>query len=565
MTESCKTNHGHQTKVMVIGMDGATFDVINPLISQGKLPHLQSLIQEGVSGPLKSTLPPLSAAAWSTFQTGKNPGKHGIFDFLRNCPGEYSCTVVNSTFLKSKTLWEILSENRRSVGVLNVMFNYPPREVNGFIVSGKETPDEQKEYTYPRSLKQKILQFEPKYQAEPFRRVYQTKSFLKKVPVLLKRQERVNSYLLNKYSPDFFMNLFAIPDIIHHLFWKYIDSSHPHYCEKKSRQYLPLIERCYQTLDDIVGGRMQMVDKDTVVIIMSDHGGGGLHKIVQLNRWLKEQGLLSLKEEPSVNTSLLSKSIRELTRRLHDHLVMHDSFGFIKKLKLKTIGRRQASAKNAIDWPNTKAFAGRNSEHGIYCNVKGREKEGVVSPGKEYEELREFIILQLRTLTDSETGLKIFKHIYKREEIYMGPYVLYAPDIILDFGNNPYVQGTALLDWEVIEEVRMNRFSGMHRPDGILIARGKGIKKGTSIQGACIYDLAPTILYMMGVKIPLDMDGKVLYDLFEPSLIDKNVIEYEKAEASTSTNKEEKKGIELTYSDKETEEIEERLRSLGYL
>jgi predicted AlkP superfamily phosphohydrolase/phosphomutase len=552
-------------KVMVIGMDGATFDILNSLISQGKLPHLKSLIKEGVSGPLRSTIPPLSAAAWSTFQTGKNPGKHGIFDFFRNCPGEYNCTAVNSTFLKSKTLWEILSDNGKNVGVLNVMFNYPPRQVNGFIVSGKETPSENKEYTFPGPLKQEILQFEPKYKAEPFRRVSQTKNFLKKVPLLLNRQERVNSYLFKKYSPDFFMNLFAIPDIIHHLFWKHIDPSHPYYSEKKSRKYLALFEKSYQTLDDIVGRRMQMVDKDTIVIIISDHGAGALHKIVQLNRWLKKQGLLALKKEPSVSTSSVRKSIKEIIKKLYEYLVMYDSFGLIKMLRFKTTGKREALAKHAIDWSKTKAYAGRKSEHGIYCNVRGREKEGIINPGKEYEELREFIISQIQTITDPATGLKVFKHIYKREEIYNGPYVSYAPDIILDFGNNPYEPGTALFDSEIIDEVRINSLSGMHRPDGILIAHGQGIKNGAEINGANICDLAPTILYAMGIKTPPDMDGKVLYSLFEPSFIDKNVAEYEKAQASTYRKKEEKEGAEVTYSDKEVNEIQERLRPLGYL
>ncbi|MBI4838806.1 MAG: alkaline phosphatase family protein, partial [Nitrospirae bacterium] len=164
-------------KVMVIGIDGATFDVINPLISRGKLPNLKQLIDNGASGQLKSTMPPLSPAAWSTFQTGKNPGKHGVFDFFRNSPGEHGYLPVNSTFLKSKTLWEILSDYGKRVGVLNIMFNYPPREVNGFIVSGKETPSEESEYTFPPSLKNELLQVDPKYEAEPFKRVSKTGKF----------------------------------------------------------------------------------------------------------------------------------------------------------------------------------------------------------------------------------------------------------------------------------------------------------------------------------------------------------------------------------------------------
>ena len=193
-------------KVMVIGIDGATFDVLTPLINEGKLPHLEALIREGTSGNLKSTIPPLSSAAWSTFQTGMYPGKHGVFDFYRNNHSELTFDPANSTFLKAKTLWEILSDKGKKVGVINLLFTYPPREVNGFIITGKETPGEDKDYTFPSSLKKEILQFDPKYKVEPFSNISRDKNFLKAVPVRLMRQERVNQFLLKKYQVDCFMN-----------------------------------------------------------------------------------------------------------------------------------------------------------------------------------------------------------------------------------------------------------------------------------------------------------------------------------------------------------------------
>lgn len=547
-----------KTKVMVIGLDGATFDILKPLIDQGKLPNLQYLIRNSTNGHLKSTIPPLSPAAWSTFQTGKNPGKHGVFDFFRNSPGEHSYLPVNSTFLKSKTLWEVLSDYGKRVGVLNIMFSYPPRKVNGFIVSGKETPGEDKEYTFPSSLKNEILQFEPKYEAEPFRRVYKTKKFLKEVPVRLNRQEKVNSYLFKKYSPDFFANLFAIPDIVHHVFWKYMDHSHPHHCKKESRKYLPLIEKCYQTLDDIIGRRLEMIDENTITIIMSDHGGGPLHRFIQLNRLLKKHGLLTLKKDQERNNPSFLKNLMKNFLR---YALLHDTSGFLKKLKFKTMGKRMALARSAIDWSKTKAFAGRSSEHGIYCNLKGRERDGIVNPGEEYEELRQIIITQLSDLIDPATGNKIFKKVCKREAVYNGPYVSFAPDIVLDFGDSPYEPLDHLMGEEVIENVKSDGFSGMHRPDGILIAYGKNIKKGSEIHGAEICDLAPTILYAMGLKIPADMDGKVLYDIFEPSFIDTHSVEYDQA----VTDKAKPDEKEMNYTGSEIEEIQERLKALGYI
>lgn len=548
-------------KVMVIGIDGATFDVLTPLINEGKLPHLEALIREGTSGNLKSTIPPLSSAAWSTFQTGMYPGKHGVFDFYRNNHSELTFDPANSTFLKAKTLWEILSDKGKKVGVINLLFTYPPREVNGFIITGKETPGEDKDYTFPSSLKKEILQFDPKYKVEPFSNISRDKNFLKAVPVRLMRQERVNQFLLKKYQVDCFMNLFAMPDIIHHIFWKHMDPSHPLYREKEARDYLPLIEKCFKTLDEIIGSRLKVIDEDTVTIIMSDHGAGPLHKHIHLNRWLQEQGLLVLKPGHGVKHSSLHRNLKSMMKSLYLHLLKYDSFGFRRKLIVKSYKKKMAFSRDWIDWSKTKAYAGRNGEHGIHCNLKGRQKYGCVTPGKEYEQTLDFIILELSKLIDPATGCKVFARVCKREDVYEGPYMSSAPDIMLDFGGSPYEPGEALLAQEIFEDVTRNSLSGMHRPDGILIVKGKGVKKGAKIVNANICDLAPTILYMMGVKIRADMDGKVLFDVFESSLIDKHEVEYDKSEVIKPKNDK----IEMKYTEEETEEINKRLKSLGYL
>jgi predicted AlkP superfamily phosphohydrolase/phosphomutase len=547
-------------KVMVIGLDGATFSILNPLIEQGKLPNLQYLMQEGTSGILSSTVPPSSPPAWSTFACGKEPGKHGIFDFFRNSPEEYNYTSVNSTYLKSKTVWEILSDNNRRAGVVNLLFTYPPKEINGFIVCGKETPGEDREYTFPVSLKKEILELEPKYEAVPFKSISPTKMFLKKVPVDLKCQERVNQHLIKNHPVDFFINLFPMPDIIQHVFWKYMDPGHPLYSRKHSKQFTPLLEKCYQTLDHIVGERIKMVDEDTVIIVMSDHGAGSLNKLVQVNRWLQEQGMMVVKQSYHSRKALFLRKLKGLIKELDNHVAKYDFLGIRKKLKSKTMEKRRAFAKRTIvDWSRTKAYSGRLGEQGIYCNLKGREKNGIVAQGKEYDEVRDFIIAGLSELKDPQTGQKVFSRIYKREELYKGEYLSLAPDIVLDFGDAPYQTADDLLCDRVFQGIKKNGVNGKHRQDGILIAFGKNIKKDAEIKGSCISDLAPTILYLMGEKIPVDMDGRVLTDLFNQSFIESNPARY------NEEGKDEKKEDELTYSSEETESIADRLKPLGYL
>lgn len=550
-------------KVMVIGLDGCTFDILLPMIEKGILPNLERLIKKGTSGPLESTIPPLSHAAWTTFQTGKNPGKHGIFDFFRNDPSTNTYTAINSTFLNIETFWERLSRLGRSVGILNFFFTYPPKEVNGYVISGRETPSEKMDYTSPSSLKEEILRVEPDFEVNQYvNRVSQSKYFLRKVPGFLKCQERVNSYLIEKYPTDLFMNVFPMPDIIQHHFWKYIDPSHPLYEKKKARKYYPLIEEIFQTLDEIVEKRVEGIDEDTVVIIMSDHGFGGIHKKVHLNRWLMKENLLSLRKERSTKEAKFSilKSLLNIIKKCDKILAPLDIFGFRRKLRVTMRKKRNFLPRpNIIDWSKTKAYVGRISENGIHCNVSGREKNGIISSNEEYENVRNHIISGLRELRDPQTGQTVFSQVHKREDIYEGEYIQYAPDIIYETAGKPYEIVDKLFGEDIFCDIEEHETTGKHNPDGIFIVYGKDIIKGGTVQGTNICDLAPTILYMMGEKVPIDMDGKVLKDIFADQFLSGKPVNYDESDISRQ------KSAEKLFNREETAEIEQRMKDLGYL
>ncbi len=550
------------TKIMTIGIDGATLDIIRPLIKKGKLPNIARLVENGVSGKIASTMPPISGPAWTTIQTGLNPGKHGLYDFFRNIPEHYSRTIINSTFLSAKTFWEILSDNGYTIGIVNMLFTYPPKPVNGFMVSGGQVSGSDKEYTFPGSLKQEILQMEPGYKLDPFERISQTKKFLDGIPAHLYRQERIHCHLLKKYSPDFFINYFPIPDIIHHTFWKHMDPLHPLHNEKKARQYLPLIETCYETLDKIIGNRMEMMDENGVIIVISDHGGGPLHKFVQLNKWLQDEGLMSLESGHQNKNHSFLKFIGKLKKKFIDFSAPYDTIGLRHWMgNFSREKRRSFVMSNIIDWSKTKAYAGRPGEQGIHCNLQGREKYGIVAPGKEYEKVRDDIIEGLSLLRDPESGDKIFDNVFKREEIYEGPFVSNAPDIIFDFGDAPYQSGDALLADRLFQNVTEGSVNGKHRQNGVLFVHGKGIKKESKIKGARLCDYAPTVLHLMGIPIPHEMDGKVLVDIFEPAFMEKNPVKYK----NTPVVNPDSNSGEGRFTPEESESITERLKSLGYL
>ncbi|MBI5740234.1 MAG: alkaline phosphatase family protein [Nitrospirae bacterium] len=550
----------NKTKVMVLGFDGSSFNVINELISKGKLPHFAALMKEGAWGKLRSTVPPLSGPAWATFSTGKQPGRHGIYDFFRNLPGEYACTPINSSFIPGKTFWETLSEQGRKVGIINMLFTYPPSEVNGFIVAGRETPSEDAEYTFPKALKAEILGVEPGFKVEPFRQISRTKHFLRHVARQLKCQERVCSYLIRKHPCDFTMSFFAIPDIIQHIFWSCLDPSHPNYERRESGKFLPLIEKCYMALDDIIANRLKSMDENTVLMIMSDHGAGPAHKVFQVNKWLKDEGLLHIKENYDKSYGVSIGFLKKALTGIINAGSRFDVLGLRRLIGFRTRSKRMAFArKNVIDWSMTKAYAGRIGEYGIHINLKGREGEGIVAEGPEYEMLRDRIIKGLSEVRDPETSAKVFRKLWKREELYRGDFVRHAPDLIFDFCDNPYLPGDGLFAKEQFESIPRLGLGGMHRDYGILLAKGKGIKKGVAIDGAHICDLAPTVLFLLDAEIPDDMDGDVLTQLLESVPPDAEIRRRRTREG------EEKEKENFIYSASQADEISKRLSDLGYL
>jgi predicted AlkP superfamily phosphohydrolase/phosphomutase len=551
----------NRTKVMVLGFDGTCFNVLAPMIESGKLPNFARLMREGVSGDLKTTVPPISGPAWATFATGQYPGKHGIYDFFRNLPDTYGYTPINSSFFPSKTLWEILSERGKKVGVMNMLFTYPPKELNGFVISGRGTPGEDVGYTYPASLKEEILAFEPKYRVEAYRQISQTGRFLRLLVEQLRRQERVNRYLIRKYPCDFTASYFAVPDLIQHIFWKYLDPGHPHYNRKKASRLLPLIEECFATLDSFIGERLQMIDEDTLLFIVSDHGAGPLSRVFQLNRWLQEFQLLFLKENRSKRRSVallgkMARGVANITAGL-------DVFGLRRFIGFKTREKRRLYGRKAfIEWSRTRAYAGRTAECGVFINLKGREGQGIVEGGEEYERLREQIISGLSRLRDPETGEAVFEMVCRREDIYKGPFVQYAPDIMFDFGAHPFMANDSLFADGLFETVPTNGVTGMHSDKGIIIARGRGIKKGAKVVGANICDLAPTILYLMNLEVAKHMEGRVLTELLEspPQQREIRSRDYDKDSGPAGQDK-----GKVFYSDDEAEHVTRKLKDLGYL
>ena len=470
-----------QEKVLVIGLDGATFDVIRPMIEQNRLPNIAGLIGSGVHGKLTSTIPPHSPVAWSSFVTGKNPGKHGVYYFLGDTLETYNRALVSSKSIRTEKLWQILSRNGKRVGIIDVPLTYPPDEVNGFMISGMLTPSEESIFTYPANLHTELIIKLGDYPLEE-RVLHEFKKgnaldALKQLYYLTNKRRDAAFYLMHKYDWDFFMIVFRGTDLIQHVAFKFWDKNYCKQHELECTKFGEIIFQFYEKIDAIIGDILTQVRDKCTTIIMSDHGMRPVSKHFFINKWLIKEGFLRLKR------FYLLASIFKIR-----------------------------NTPSLIDWSKTKAFSSwAGGEAMIRINLAGREPCGSVKPGREYEQIREQIIDRLYQIKDPDTGNPIIEKVYKKEEIYSGPFLREAPDLQIVTNDMSYHPRGEFAAKQVLMTPQ-EATPGMHHIDGILIMNGPPIRKATQISGARIIDLAPTILYLLNLPIPDDVDGRVLFE-----------------------------------------------------
>lgn len=541
-------------RVLVIGIDGGTFDLIRPWAEAGDLPNLGRLMAEGAHGPLESTLPPVTAPAWTTFATGVNPGKHGVFDFIRPVGGEFD--LVNANSVRAPTLWQILSEAGHRVGVMNVPVTHPPKPVNGFIIGGMLSPVGS-QFTYPADLldryvdRLKPYRIAPSVQYKPGNEAVFTDDLLD----LVARRGEYALQLMADYPYDFLMFHFLATDNLQHAFWKFVDPAHPRYDPAAAAAFGPAVKQVYQRIDDYAGRIVDRAGSDTTVIVMSDHGFGSLHYIVNLNLFLLEKGLLRLKR--GAWTRLKAGLFRAgLTPASLWHLVERAGlqnyvWQVSRSTRNKVVGKFLSF--DDVDWSRTIAYSiGHVGQ--VFVNRRGREPEGIVEPGEPYRAVRQRVIGALQELRHPETGQPLVDRIVPGDQVVHGPYAGRSPDlhIVMD-GYRTITFPLFATDHRIVTR-QIRGDSGCHRLHGVFIARGPQVRAGWNVDSARIVDLAPTILHLLGLPVPDDMDGRVLTDV----LTTKRPVEYTPTEAT-----DEKAGAEL--SEEETAEVEDRLRALGYL
>ena len=562
-------------KVLVIGLDGATFDLIDPWVKEGKLPNLARCLDKGTRAKLKSTPLSNSAQAWSSFITGKNPGKHGIYDFFETLSDSYKVRFLNASFRKGKSLWRLVSDANKKVGVMNVPITYPPEMVNGFLIPGMDSPGIDGNSTQPKGLIEEINRNVGEYILEAgiwgyIRRGRPGKA-LQKLLEMVRTRTATAKYLMQNKEWDLFVVVYTATDKVQHHFWKYNDPTRPEFHMQET--YSNAILKVYQEIDKGVGELMTAAG-DALTIIMSDHGAGpSSRRTMYINRWLNNEGFLHFKGAGTLPNSLgrLKYTLLEQTNNQIKKMLPRKAKEMLLRL-FPEIRDKVDSAlfMSGIDWSKTVAYS-RENHPSIFINTAGREAEGIVAHGEYYESIRNQIIERLQKLRSPETGQPIVGRIFKREDVYQGSEAFKGPDIIFQWNQFLYIHRPSgsgpnknfietLDDKTLLKSENTTRPSGIHRDYGIFIASGNYLKKNNTINGARIYDIAPTILYLLDLPIPDDMDGRVLSGIFDEGYVADNPVKNTLVEGEKPTELE-----AVTYTDDESKNIEERLRGLGYI
>jgi predicted AlkP superfamily phosphohydrolase/phosphomutase len=511
------------SKALVIGLDGATFDIIEPLLAEGKLPNLSSLLSKGVHNKLYSTILPLSPTAWSSFATGKNAGKHGIYDFSKRIKNSYDYVPTTSGDQISRTMWDVIGEMGGRSIVVNVPLTYPPKPLSGFMISGFPTPTEKEDYTYPADLIPVLKEHfgdihihKPKVLYRKGREQEITDELIQ----ISRQQTEITKFLMQSMAWNLTVSVYDATDVYGHYFWAYLDKNHPKYDPKLAGPVRQMVEDIHIELDNGIGELVEQAGEDALKLVISDHGFGPVYYGVYVNNWLLEQNYMHFKRTPKVRSKYWAYrrgfhvyNLLQLAKKLG--LVKSIESAYATRSKLLSAVKMLSLTFDDVDWNKTSVYSSGNFGQ-LYLNLKGREPHGIVDP-RDAKVLIEELSTKLRQLEDPDSRQRIFDHIYTKDEVFSGPADDSAPDVVFFDGNMMYA-AHRMFELGSNKLVTLHPvYSGNHKMDGILFMSGMEVKPidGYPQVKTNLVDLAPTILHFLGCPIPGDVDGRVLNEYFE--------------------------------------------------
>lgn len=531
------------TDTLVIGLDAATWRVIDPMVKDGELPNFAALIEGGVKGSLSTTMPPMTPLAWTSMVTGVNPGRHGVFDFLSQDSTSREIGPIDFSKMTCPAVWDVFASENRSAGFLNFPLAHPPRQIDPFFIGGIPAHSKQ-EIAYPESVQ--VYLDEQQYDVHPHvDPEVDLAAFYRSVKELTKTQANVAIELAERHDPELLWAVFmGIDWVQHHLWDEQIDGE-------------PALPAFYRFIDDLIGRLVEIVAPNGNVLIVSDHGARRVEGVIHLNSILEELGYLRQRNTTKGLRARVVDKILDTAWALGERLPpeikrsakRYAPADLQDEMKAAaSVGQRGMSEQ--IDWGETKAFSygymGR-----IFINDDARYEEGLVSEADVFD-VREALAADLAALEHPETGKQVFETVRTREEIYDGSYTDEAADLIaIPFEWEYSSFGDFGQPW--IHEPK-SRVAD-HDEEGIFIFNGEASISGETTMD--VTDIAPTLLYLHDLPIIEGMDGEARTDLFcEQAREARNLTMVDSVPVSVATSE---------TSAGERQEIEERLEDLGYM
>ena len=526
-------------RLIVLGWDSATFDVIEPLAQQGRVPVLSGMIERGWRAPLRSTWPPMTDCAWTSAFTGRDAGGHGIIGSWYRAPGSYECRYFSSRDRRAPAIWDLTEDVRHLVW--NVPMTFPPESVDGAMVAGYGAPPGAV-IAEPKSLQDELAARWPLPDLLDRAPHGSLEMFLEDLERGLSVQAEALPWAIRETGADAVYAVWPHIDRAQHFFWRFRASNHP---------LSDAVDRVYEAMDRATGSVIDSFPESDVVVV-SDHGAGPLHGDVNLGRWLTARG--TARYASSTKRSVVSSAawrlppgVRRMGRRLAPGLAQ------------KAMAAKLAGQLAPFEWSQTKAFFGFHSD--LWLNLEGREERGVVPP-EEADDLIDELSEALLRIEDPATGAKVIHAAHRRDEIFHGPHADLAPDLMLDTWSAGYrvapgreAGDEIVISPEALAGVRES-WSADHRPLGIFVAAGPRIERGESKE-LQLYDVCPTGLALLQAPVPDGLNGRVATDAIATFLRDHPV----RATAGTES----RARSTGDYSDEEAAAVAEHLKDLGYI
>lgn len=534
-------------RVVIVGFDGLDPNLI--WTWKNRLHNFNRLLNEGATGKLRSTIHPLTPQAWTSLICGTNCAKHGIYDFGKHKKNSYQIELVNSTHRRTWAIWELASFAGVRVGIFGVPLSWPVDRVNGFLISGMHSP-ELDSSTYPKELAFALKKNFPNYRIDAMVHWYSDENeFLNDSFDMLDVHFKVADWLWQTFEPELFFATFVSADRIMHALWRTLPEN---IADTPDSNPIFLV---HKKLDEILGWAFELVRDDDLLIVCSDHGFGPLKKDVYLNRFLADAGYLRF-DPKKVKNFKRAIEPRALSDPCHSwHLKRYANPSELPaddELIIKGKIDPYYLDFETIDWENTLAYSAGMMGN-IFINTEGLRPQGIVRWGKEYEELVSRLMKELRCLCDPDDKKPLVSAIYRREQLYWGPYIWDAPDILVVLRDYEYVTRGATEFWgkDLVSTPVVNH-SGNHRLDGFFAAWGSQISKRT--MHIEITDIAPILLVHLGIPLPKYLDGKLPISMYN------NFSELNIRWEERDMKRPERNG----YSPNEEEVIRRRLKGLGY-